>query len=105
RAGAWRWDAAKIAAKEYTSNVVEFLVARVEGQPARTRRVLELAACIGGDVDTRMLAALDGRTEEEVHEDLLGIAREGLLLRAGHSYRFAHDRVRQAVYLLVGEDE
>ena len=47
RAAAWTWDLESIRAKGFTDNVVDFMVAKLGALPARTRDVLETAACIG----------------------------------------------------------
>ncbi len=94
----WRWDLDRIDARAFARNVVDLMAAKVGRLPEATRVALELAACMGDRVDVTMLAAAYGRREEDVRRDLLDAVREGLLVRAGDDYRFAHDRVQQAAY-------
>lgn len=101
----WTWDLRRIEAEGYTDNVVDLMVDKVNRLAPATRAALTLAACVGNEVDSGTLAALDGTTAEEVHRALWEALREGLMIRLGDTYRFMHDRVQQAGYLLIPEGE
>lgn len=100
-AGSWTWDLRRIEAEGYTDNVVDFMVAKVNGLAPGTRAALMLAACAGNGVDSGTLAAASGKEAQEVHRELWEALREGLMVRLGDTYRFLHDRVQQAAYLLI----
>ncbi|WNG26232.1 AAA family ATPase [Cystobacter fuscus] len=104
-AAAWRWDIDRIRAKSYTDNVVELMVARLKRLPVTTQNVLMLAASIGDRIEARLLAVIRGQAEEEIHREVWEAVREGLMLRIGDCYRFLHDRVQQAAYSLIPEDQ
>jgi len=46
-----------------------------------------------------------GQAEEEIHGVLVEAVRTGLIFRLEGAYAFAHDRVREAAYALISEDE
>jgi predicted ATPase/signal transduction histidine kinase/tRNA A-37 threonylcarbamoyl transferase component Bud32 len=102
---AWRCDLAKLDAQGFTDNIADLMATRVSRLPAAARDILLLAAYAGNATDVGTLASLRHQTEQEVHEALTDAVREGLLERRGSSYRFAHDRIRQAAYLLVPEGD
>ncbi|HEY0847858.1 MAG TPA: serine/threonine-protein kinase PknK, partial [Noviherbaspirillum sp.] len=119
----WQWDIASIQQAGITDNIVELLVAKLQKLPVATQRVLQGAACLGNAFDLKMLAAACALSEAETASLLWQALLEGMIVPlderykyAEHSqdsgeavlapaYRFLHDRVQQAAYLLSDEAE
>ncbi|WP_437747620.1 ATP-binding sensor histidine kinase [Sorangium sp. So ce1504] len=104
-AEAWRWDVTKIRAKEFTDNVVALMVGKLMRLPASTQDALKQLACLGNSAEIALLAMVHGRSEAASHAALWEAVRAGLVLRTDGAYRFLHDRVQEAAYSLIPEDE
>jgi predicted ATPase/signal transduction histidine kinase len=129
----WQWSAADIRMMAGTENIVDLMAGKLARLPPRTRAVLELAACVGNQFDLQTLSVVMERPRARAAADLWGAVREGLVLplvedldavsrtlvestqddagpedaAAGLdvSYRFLHDRVQQAAYSRIPEEE
>ena len=104
-AGAWEWDADRIAAKGYASNVVELMVGKFNRFPEATKEALKQLACLGNTADFGLLRLVyQEDTNGDIHEHLWEAVRAGLLFRTDTAYHFSHDRIQEAAYSLIAED-
>ncbi len=128
--GGWQCDIAKVKALTIASDVVEFMAVQLQKLPPETQEVLKLAACIGAHFDLNTLAVVSEKSPEETAADLWKSLQEGFILPTSEiykfylgkeerkstptlpnttaqlpHYKFLHDRVQQAAYSLIPDDQ
>ena len=104
-AAIWRWDVDRIHAKGYTANVVDLMVGKLSRFSNSTRESLKQLACMGNSADFDLLRAVFHDSHEEMHDQLWEAVRAGLILRSENSYLFLHDRVHEAAYSLIPDQQ
>ncbi|MEH2207549.1 MAG: AAA family ATPase [Nostoc sp.] len=124
--GCWQCDLSKINQQALTDDVVEFMALQLEKLPLATQDILKLAACISNQFDLTTLAIVSEHSEVETAANLWKALQEGLILPLGDvykfyvgaesqavtpeksqnvTYKFLHDRVQQAAYSLIPDDQ
>ena len=104
-APAWQWDIDRIRAKSYTDNVVELMAGKLKRLSATTQEALKQLACLGNAAEIATLALVHGKTEEAMHAALWEAVHAGLVVHQGNAYKFLHDRIQQAAYSLIPEEQ
>ena len=102
---AWTWDLPRIRAKGFTDNVADFMAAKLSRLHPGSQSVLKHLACLGNAATTATLALVHQATETDIHTTLWDAVRSGFVLRSDDTYAFLHDRIREAAYALIPEDE
>lgn len=101
----WSWDIGKIRELDITSNVVDLMVGKVQKLSTEAQGFLKPMACVGNKISITLLEALVDLNYQSIESALEQALREGLVRQTETHYKFAHDRVQQAVYSLIGNDE
>jgi DNA-binding SARP family transcriptional activator/TPR repeat protein len=85
------------------SGVRSLIGARIDGFDEETRDLLDLAAVVGRAFELGPMARISGRSEVEAFDAIEPLISSGLVVETPQgSYRFSHDKMRQALYEGVG---
>jgi predicted ATPase/signal transduction histidine kinase/tRNA A-37 threonylcarbamoyl transferase component Bud32 len=127
--GGWDWSIDEIQAIGITDkSVVELVASRIEKLPAATQEVLKLAACVGDKFALDVLSLVSEESANVTATELYSALQAGLILPLSDAYRiplvfdraesinlkldtsrvsykFLHDRVQQAAYSLIPEEQ
>ncbi|RMG22433.1 MAG: GAF domain-containing protein [Bacteroidetes bacterium] len=105
RDGKWEWELAGIQQLGISENVVDLMAARIQKLPQESREVLMHAACIGNQFKLSVLCAIVEHPPDYTREQLEPALALGLVMDLKGHYKFAHDRIRKAVYDAIEQEE
>ena len=127
----WQCKISKIKELTLCNDVVNFIAIQLQKFPISTQEVIKLAACIGNQFDLATLAIVNKKSQAETAAELWKALQEELVIPKNEVYKFfqdeeelgtrmleenrqssqspiykfLHDRVQQAAYFLIPEDE
>ncbi|OCQ99336.1 serine/threonine protein kinase [Nostoc sp. MBR 210] len=124
-AGYWQCNILQVREAALTNDVVELMVQQLQKLPQATQEILKLAACIGAQFDLNTLAIVSEQSQSKVATALWKALQAGLVLPQSdiykfylgdteanqHTpnetlhYKFLHDRVQQAAYSLISDEQ
>jgi PAS domain S-box-containing protein len=102
---AWRWDLDELNQLTISPNVIDLMVSKIIKLPAALLETLKLAACLGNQFELATFNLVSGQTLESSQQALQPAYDEGFLIQLNGSCKFVHDRIQQAVYILIAEQE
>ncbi|MBD1846866.1 AAA family ATPase [Cyanobacteria bacterium FACHB-63] len=120
----WQWDIKQIRQCNITENVVELMVAKFQKLSVQTQTILQLAACIGNQFDLKTLSTVSQLSAFQTLQALWSAIDQEFILPLDQHYRafldetgsvdlkarnpkfkFLHDRVQQAAYALIADNQ
>ena len=117
--GNWIIEEDKLATFRISGNVVDLLKEKINELTLDTKEILKIASCIGNQFDLESIYFLKGTDfkEDSIQEVLNDLLQDGYILPIKNTslssldslnnyiYKFSHDRIHQASYQLLSEDE
>ena len=116
----WTYQMEPIRGAGITDNVIDLMMQKIRRLSPESQQALTLAACIGNPFDLETLAIVNQESAKATPENLREALEEGLILPVLPyddfsseqprsptipSYAFLHDRVQQAAYALVPDEQ
>ncbi|MED4533009.1 ATP-binding sensor histidine kinase [Metabacillus fastidiosus] len=124
KSGRWEFQLESIKNNFVNENLLSFIIERISLLEEETQAILKIASCIGNEFELEILASVLKKTFVQVSDELWPALESGLIIPKDKkykwvypmleietasvispSYRFLHDKVQQAVYSMVTEEE
>jgi len=112
----WKWDIEKIQQTETTDNIAQLMSEKIKRLSKNTRHFIQVASCIGSDFSKVVVLHILSDENMDVDACIAEAIDEGIILQSKQSltnfdscaltaYRFVYDRVRQAAYSMMHEED
>ncbi len=101
----WLSDLEEIARANISDNLADHVAMRLGGLSPAILDLLKKGAVIGMTFDNEILSAITGLKEQELTHSLLDVIVQGIIIKAGGSFRFTHDKIHTAIYERIDEQE
>lgn len=99
-ADGWRIDLQGVLKARLPETIIDLLTRRIGKLSQETQDLLKIAACIGIEFSTDLLAAVAPQSARLIRIHLKEARDQGMLVPIENGFKFIHDRVRETVYQL-----
>jgi predicted ATPase len=103
----WVWNENIIRTEEITDNVLHLLSSKMNRSSDDVRTLLKVMACFGTSTNESVIGYLSKSSQYPgIQESLKRAISDGFVEEdGGGSFKFVHDKVREAAYNLIPDDE
>eukprot|EP00804_Cyclotella_cryptica_P001010 CCRYP_012361-RA/>CCRYP_012361-RA protein AED:0.06 eAED:0.06 QI:298/1/0.66/1/1/1/3/12/1416 len=103
----WKWNLNEINAENITDNVLHLLTRKMNVLSESNQTALKVASCFGSIISIDVVRKLSSTSKYSSLQTTLDetAVKEGFMDRDDASYRFVHDKVREAAYRLIADKE
>jgi len=102
----WTWNTDRIQRMKVSDGVVELLTKQICTLSKDLQTVLKIASCIGGSIDKSTMDLL--LKDAQIRSPTVAISeaiKKGFFIEMESKINFVHDKVQQAAYSLIPQDQ
>ncbi|MGN6343071.1 MAG: adenylate/guanylate cyclase domain-containing protein [Ginsengibacter sp.] len=101
----WNFNSDLILQMNVSGNVVELMTSFIKKLPTDKLDLLKIASTIGTQFNKRSLSLIKETSERTIENLLHQPVTEGFIIVSEEGYKFGHDRIQQAIYSLIPDDD
>ncbi len=101
----WIWDIEQVQRLDISDSIIELMLRKIARLPENVRQILQIAACIGNSFPLELLAKAAPLSEQNIERLISPATEAGLITMLNDSARFVHDRIQQAIYETLTQNQ